>query len=86
MGIFRKKGEEPTAKDSKIEELTLEVKQLRSELIKSYDEISSLIRETKDLNHTITMQKIKLSGYETKEEKNNNNLNLNLNYDGIHKY
>lgn len=86
MSIFKNRREEPTAKDSKIEELTLEVKQLRSELIKSYEEISSLIRETKDLNHTITMLNIKQNNNETKEEKNNNNLNLKLNYDGIHKY
>ena len=55
MSIFKNRREEPSAKDSKIQELTLEVKQLRSELLKSYQEVSNLIRETKDLNHTITM-------------------------------
>lgn len=83
MSIFKNRREEPSAKDSKIQELTLEVKQLRSELLKSYQEISNLIRETKDLNHTITMLNIKQNNNETKGIVKKNNY---LTYDGIQEY
>lgn len=83
MSIFKNRREEPSAKDSKIQELTLEVKQLRSELLKSYEEISNLIRETKDLNHTITMLNIKQNNNETKGIVKKNNY---LTYDGIQEY
>ena len=83
MSIFKNRREEPSAKDSKIQELTLEVKQLRSELLKSYQEVSNLIRETKDLNHTITMLNIKQNNNETKGMVKKNNY---LTYDGIQEY
>ncbi len=83
MSIFKNRREEPSAKDSKIQELTLEVKQLRSELLKSYQEVSNLIRETKDLNHTITMLNIKQNNNETKGIVKKNNY---LTYDGIQEY
>ena len=83
MSIFKNRREEPSAKDSKIEELTLEVKQLRSELLKSYQEISNLSRETKDLNHTITMLNIKQNNNETKGVVKKNSY---LTYDGIQEY
>ena len=83
MSIFKNRREEPSEKDSKIQELTLEVKQLRSELLKSYQEVSNLIRETKDLNHTITMLNIKQNNNETKGIVKKNNY---LTYDGIQEY
>ena len=84
MSIFRKKGEQPTAKDSKIEELTAEVKQLRQEYLKSLEQYNDLLRENKKLLHDMSMLRIELSDYDTREEKKT--LNLNTNYDGIHQY
>jgi regulator of replication initiation timing len=84
MSIFRKKGEQPTAKDSKIEELTAEVKQLRQEYLKSLEQYNDLLRENKKLLHDLSMLRIELSDYDTREEKKT--LNLNTNYDGIHQY
>lgn len=84
MSIFRKKGEQPTAKDSKIEELTAEVKQLRQEYLKSLEQYNDLLRENKKLLHDLSMLRIELSDYDTREEKKT--LNLNNNYDGIHQY
>lgn len=84
MSIFRKKGEQPTAKDSKIEELTAEVKQLRQEYLKSLEQYNDLLRENKKLLHDLSMLRIELSNYDTREEKKT--LNLNTNYDGIHQY
>lgn len=84
MSIFRKRGEQPTAKDSKIEELTAEVKQLRQEYLKSLEQYNDLLRENKKLLHDLSMLRIELSDYDTREEKKT--LNLNTNYDGIHQY
>lgn len=84
MSIFRKRGEQPTAKDSKIEELTAEVKQLRQEYLKSLEQYNDLLRENKKLLHDLSMLRIELSNYDTREEKKT--LNLNTNYDGIHQY
>lgn len=84
MSIFRKKGEQPTAKDSKIQELTAEVKQLRQEYLKSLEQYNDLLRENKKLLHDLSMLRIELSDYDTREEKKT--LNLNTNYDGIHQY
>jgi regulator of replication initiation timing len=84
MSIFKKRGEEPTAKDSKIQELTAEIKQLRQEYLKSLEENNDLIRENKKLLHDLSMLRIELSNYDTREEKKT--LNLKANYDGIHQY
>tara|TARA_S200002703_G_scaffold68783_4_gene59708 strand:- start:2041 stop:2295 length:255 start_codon:yes stop_codon:yes gene_type:complete len=84
MSIFRKRGEGPTAKDSKIDELTLEVKQLRAKYQKSLQEITDLVRENKQLMHANSMLRLELSSFDTKEEKKT--FNLNTNYDGIHQY
>jgi len=84
MSIFRKRGEQPTAKDSKIEELTAEVKKLRQEYLKSLEQYNDLLRENKKLLHDMSMLRIELSDYDTREEKKT--LNLNTNYDGIHQY
>jgi len=84
MSIFRKRGEQPTAKDSKIQELTVEVKQLRQEYLKSLEQYNDLLRENKKLLHDLSMLRIELSDYDTREEKKT--LNLNTNYDGIHQY
>tara|TARA_B100001939_G_C16804162_1_gene557009 strand:+ start:220 stop:474 length:255 start_codon:yes stop_codon:yes gene_type:complete len=84
MSIFRKRGEEPTAKDSKIDELTLEVKQLREKYQKSLQEIRDLVKENKQLMHDKDMLRLELSSFDTKEEKKT--FNLNTNYDGIHQY
>ena len=84
MSIFRKRGEQPTAKDSKIEELTAEVKKLRQEYLKSLEQYNDLLRENKKLLHDMSMLRIELRDYDTREEKKT--LNLNTNYDGIHQY
>ena len=84
MSIFRKRGEQPTAKDSKIQELTVEVKQLRQEYLKSLEQYNDLLRENKKLLHDLSMLRIELTDYDTREEKKT--LNLNTNYDGIHQY
>ncbi len=84
MSIFRKRGEEPTAKDSKIDELTLEVKQLREKYQLSLEKNNDLLRENKKLLHDLSMLKIELRNYDTREEKKT--LNLNTTYDGIHQY
>jgi len=84
MSIFRKKGEQPTAKDSRIDELEATVKKLRQDLTDSYNNQSELLREIKSLNHDVTMLKLELSSYDTREQKKRNNLNLT--YDGIQKY
>ena len=84
MSIFRKRGEEPTAKDSKIDELTLEVKQLREKYQISLEKNNDLIRENKKLLHDLGMLRIELSNYDTREEKKT--LNIKANYDGIHQY
>ena len=84
MSIFKNNKEENTAKDSKIEELTHEVKHLREKYLETLQEYSELIRESKKLVHDLNMLKIELSSYDTREEKKS--LNLNKTYDGIHKY
>lgn len=84
MAIFKNNKEENTAKDSKIEELTHEVKHLREKYLETLQEYSELLRESKKLVHDLNMLKIELSSYDTREEKKS--LNLNKTYDGIHKY
>lgn len=84
MAIFKNNKEENTAKDSKIEELTHEVKHLREKYLETLQEYSELLRESKKLVHDLNMLKIELSSYDTREEKKS--LNLNTTYDGIHKY
>tara|TARA_R100000278_G_C5469270_1_gene163854 strand:- start:1365 stop:1619 length:255 start_codon:yes stop_codon:yes gene_type:complete len=84
MSIFKNNKEENTAKDSKIEELTHEVKHLREKYLETLQEYSELLRESKKLVHDLNMLKIELSSYDTREEKKS--LNLNKTYDGIHKY
>jgi len=84
MSIFRNKGEEPTAKDSRIDELEATVKKLRQDLTDSYNEQSELLREIKSLTHDMTMLKLNLSNSDVGEEKKRPNFNLT--YDGIQEY
>ena len=84
MSIFKNNKEENTAKDSKIEELTNEVKHLREKYLETLQEYSQLLRDSKKIVHDLNMLKIELSSYDTREEKKS--LNLNKTYDGIHKY
>ena len=69
MSIFKNNKEENTAKDSKIEELTHEVKHLREKYLETLQEYSELLRESKKLVHDLNMLKIELSSYDTREEK-----------------
>ena len=84
MSIFRNKGEEPTAKDSRIDELEATVKKLRQDLTDAYNEQSELLKEIKSLTHDMTMLKLNLSNNAVGEEKKRPNLNLT--YDGIQEY
>lgn len=84
MSIFRNKGEEPTAKDSRIDELEATVKKLRQDLTDSYNKQSELLREIKSLTHDMTMIKLNLSNVDVRDEKKRPNLNLT--YDGIQEY
>jgi len=72
MGIFRKKGEEPTAKDSKILELQAQVSQLKIKL-----------SEYKNINLELTAELKQVRAGSDPEKKS---FNINLNYDGIQQY
>ena len=92
MSIYRNKGEEPTAKDSMIQDQKLRFDQL----LQLYKDLASEYRELLREN---TNHKFKISELEGKVEALDNvfqqwkqssdklNLNnINLAYDGIHKY
>tara|TARA_B100001059_G_scaffold119420_1_gene119635 strand:+ start:739 stop:954 length:216 start_codon:yes stop_codon:yes gene_type:complete len=70
--IYKNKGEEPTAKDSKILELQAQVSQLQLKL-----------SESKSINLELTAELKQVRAGSDPEKKS---FNINLNYDGIQQY
>jgi|TARA_B100000073_G_C23433884_1_gene452448 regulator of replication initiation timing len=85
MSIYKNKAEEPTAKESKIQELHAEVKLLRQKYLKTLEENSELLRENKSLSSKVTDLEIEIKTYDTREEVKKK-INLNKTYDGLQDY
>lgn len=95
--VYRKKGEEPTAKDSMIEDQKNRFNQLyelynklatdyKETLRQNFITISSLKLKVSELEAKLEETKIAFDEWQKKNNAINKNINFNKTYDGIHKY
>tara|TARA_B100001094_G_C17890200_1_gene651317 strand:+ start:472 stop:750 length:279 start_codon:yes stop_codon:yes gene_type:complete len=91
--VYRKKGEEPTAKDSMIENQKDRFNQLYELYKNLHTDYKETLREKTSLQLKVSALEGKIEALENvynewqkKNDALNKNINFNKTYDGIHKY
>jgi len=91
--VYRKKGEEPTAKDSMIENQKDRFNQLYELYKNLHTDYKETLREKTSLQLKVSQLEGKIEALENvynewqkKNDALNKNINFNKTYDGIHKY